>query len=104
MQIICFNCIHLFIFILFVFSLLFLHRVGSWVKNFEPGLYGKSWMIKGNRLADEVRCPKRRGNTENHNYEKYVGTLIFLKRTIFVTCYFLLGNIIDYYYVDYFYT
>lgn len=50
-------------------SLLYIHCVGPPVNLFEPGRYVTSWIRKGNRSADEVCCPKRNINDEEHTYK-----------------------------------
>jgi len=50
-------------------SLLYIHCIGPPVNLFEPSCYVKSWIRSGNRSADEVCCPKRNVNDEEHTYQ-----------------------------------
>jgi len=49
-------------------SLMLINWVGPPVHMFVPEPYVVSWIQRGKRCADEVNCPKRQNNEENHSY------------------------------------
>ena len=50
-------------------SLLFIKCVGSPVDMFNPTSYVQSWIISGQKSAEEICCPKRiKKDNHNHTY------------------------------------
>jgi len=67
-------------------SLLYIHCIGPPVNLFEPNCYVASWIRSGNRSADEVCCPKRNVNDEEHTYQNMWS--LFNKKTININFFF----------------